>query len=305
MTDENAKRILVVDDDPIILKILAAELRAANYRVITANSAEDALELLDLVRPDAVLSDVMMPGLSGVDLLAQLKSRAEISGIPLLLMSSGGAAEERAAAIRLGACDYMQKPVAGLEVVARLNRRLEQADELSKLRRLSEVDALTGLSNRRGITSALDRALGKSRTSQTDLSVVLLDVDNFKHVNDTHGHKEGDALLRQIASLLRRTIREHDLAGRIGGDEFVLVLPDCSHLAAMQLGGRIERAMTELAERYQARVGLSHGVYCASGGASAEQVLDAADKAMYAKKLSRPGRSNSQTLSHNETPVSM
>ncbi len=304
MQDTSTKRILVVDDDPVILKIIAAELRAANYRAITARSAEDALEILEIVRPDAVLSDVVMPGISGVDLLAQLKSRTDISGIPLLLMSASGAGEERAAAIRLGACDYLQKPIAGQEFLARLEQHLEHADELSKLRRLCELDALTGLSNRRGFEVALDQALREARAEGSELSVVMMDVDNFKHVNDTHGHKEGDALLCKIACLLRQEIREFDLAGRIGGDEFVLVLPGCSHLAAMQLGRRVDALMSALCDQYVQPVGLSFGVHCSRGGASAEQVLDAADRAMYSAKLKRIG-SNSRSMSHSDIAVSI
>ena len=296
-----SKRILLVDDDPVTLKILGAELRAGNYGVITARSAEDAIEMMELIRPDAVLSDVRMPGLSGMELLEELKSRAEVSGIPLLLMSAGGEGEERAAAIRLGACDYLQKPVVGQEVLARLHQHLEQADELSKLRRLSELDSLTGLSNRRGIELALDQALRTTRIANQALSVILLDVDNFKHVNDSHGHKEGDALLRQIASLLRRVIRSGDLAGRLGGDEFVLVLPQCTHIAATQLGARIELAMAELSDKYEQRVGISFGVYCAAGGASGEQILDAADRAMYARKLAHPGRISMRSMSQTGT----
>ncbi len=290
MQDQVTQRILVVDDDTVTLTILAAELRAASYRVLTARNAEDALELLELVRPDAVISDVVMPGLSGIELLSELKSRSEVSGIPLLLMSAGGVGEEKAAAIRLGACDYLQKPIVGLEVLARLELHLEQSDELNKLRRLCELDALTGLSNRRGIESALDQALCKARAGSSELSVVILDVDNFKHVNDTHGHKEGDALLRKVGSLLRQEIRQGDLAGRLGGDEFVLVLPGCSHVAAMQLGARIDVVMNRLCSKYEQPVGLSFGVYSAHGGANAEEVLDAADRAMYAAKLQRAGR---------------
>lgn len=303
MKQASAKRILIVDDDPITLKILAAELRAGNYRTITARCAEDALELMELVRPDAVLSDVVMPGLSGVDLLTQLQSRAEVRGIPLLLMSATGAGEDRAAAIRLGARDYLQKPIVGQEVLARLQQHLEQADELSRLRQLCEVDTLTGLSNRRGIASALEKALRASRTQNAELSVVVFDVDHFKHVNDTHGHKEGDELLRQIAFVLRHEIREGDLAGRLGGDEFVLVLPRCSHAVAMQLGARIEMAMRALCEKYEQPVGLSYGVSCAGRGTNVNRLLDAADKAMYATKLVR--RKGSRGLSHGGTSVSV
>lgn len=291
--------ILIIDDSAAA----RAELRrvldeARRYgRVLEARDGIEGLRLL-LAEPfDAVICDLEMPGLDGEKLLAAQRGRAGGGeNLPFLFLTAQRDPERMARLLRGGACDIVQKPFHAAELLARLDlhlrlRRLqaELREKNATLARLSTTDVVTGLRNRRYVTEFLSLEVLRSVRYRTLLSVMLLDVDYFKRVNDVHGHRVGDAVLQVVADTLRGGLRATDLAGRYGGEEFLVVLPQTGLAGAVMLAERVRGAIEATAIEVGAPVPLSVTVSIGvaeldESARSAEQLVERADAALYAAK---------------------
>jgi two-component system cell cycle response regulator len=225
-------RVMVVDDSAGIRRLLSTRLRHAGYEVVEAASGRDALRAYQREPSEVVITDVSMPGLGGLELLAELRAAV---GPPEVILLTGVRSDDAQAAVqalRLGAHDYITKAPAALEaVVLAVERALEkwrlreQNERLVReLRSLSLTDDLTGLGNRRAFDEALRREVARARRFDQPLSLALLDLDHFKQVNDTLGHDAGDSVLVSFAGRLRTVARLSDAIFRYGGEEFVVIL---------------------------------------------------------------------------------
>jgi two-component system, cell cycle response regulator len=226
-------RILVVDDNPDNVEIIATRLRSRDYEVEEASRGEDALERIEADPPDLVLLDVMLPGIDGYTVARRIKSHASFQFIPVILVTARDSTEDKVAGLDAGADDYLTKPINFPELEARVRsmlriRELQSELELKnrELERLSITDGLTGLFNHRHVHEIVREEFERAKRSGEPLSVVMIDLDFFKDVNDQYGHQAGDAMLRGMAHILRETAREIDKLGRYGGEEFIGVLPD-------------------------------------------------------------------------------
>ncbi|HEX7479246.1 MAG TPA: diguanylate cyclase [Polyangiales bacterium] len=248
---ERAK-ILIVDDSPTVRKSLARVLHDSGIAG-EIELAEDGLQAFKLLRSgkaDIVVCDLNMPRCDGVQFL-RLKSRdPELTDIPVIVLSGSDDAERRLTALTSGASDYVSKPCDANELVARLNvhlklRKLQQ--ELlrvnEELLRLTQTDPLTGVKNRRFLMDKLQEELDRARRYERPLSVAMLDIDHFKHINDTYGHPAGDAALVEIAALFGRTLRGQDTIARFGGEEFVVILPETDGDRAVLAAERLRTAL--------------------------------------------------------------
>lgn len=291
------RSILVADDEPQNILLLRKRLEAAGYRVMAAENGRTALMKARTHQPDLILLDLMMPDLDGFSVLAELQSDPATAHIPVIFVSAETDSMRRVAALGQGGHDYITKPFHPEELLARVGAALrikEAYDALQRQRaeldQLARRDALTGLYNRRHLEERLAWELERHSACALPLSVILLDLDHFKLVNDTFGHPAGDAVLRELAGLLTNRLREEDIPGRYGGEEFLIVLPRTAERGSVQVADAIRR--TVAAHRFVAcpehRVTLSAGVVttCSQGKGVLDptMLVTLADRRLYEAK---------------------
>lgn len=248
MTDlQKNARILIVDDEPGNIELLAA-LFEEQYEVLFAVNGEKALELAARYRPDCILLDLIMPGMSGFEVCSRLKFERQTAELPIVFITGQGDAETETRGLELGASDFVTKPINPLAVKIRVNNQIELKRAREQLVRRATSDGLTGLANRRHFDETLDREYGRHIRSQAPLSLILLDIDYFKPFNDTYGHPAGDECLRRIARVLDAVVhRSADLVARYGGEEFVCILPETDLDGAAVVAEKIRSSIAELA----------------------------------------------------------
>jgi two-component system, cell cycle response regulator len=250
--------ILLADDEPVNLALIKRRLEWEDYRVETAEDGGQAVEAAKRVLPDLVILDVMMPVLDGLQACRLLKEDPSTRDIPVIFLSALDDTDTKVNGLALGANDYISKPfrveelLARVAVAIRLKRERdllhENAEELRRradaASEMSMTDALTGLLNRYGLQRALQRELSEARRYARPLSCLLLDVDYFKAVNDTHGHAAGDAALMQAASVLTESVRGSDVVCRYGGEEFLVLAPETDARGALSLAEKMRLAVS-------------------------------------------------------------
>jgi two-component system, cell cycle response regulator len=291
----SAATVLVVDDSLVVRSVVRGWLEEHGYHVVEVEDGLAAVEHCLAEPPDVVLLDIEMPGLNGHQVLARLKSEPLVRDIPVVFLTNYASMDEVLRGLGGGAHDYLRKPFEPAELVARVGaaaRVKKLQDELRRrndeLDRISRTDALTGLFNRRHLEEQLASHVGTARRHGHDLGVVLLDVDHFKNVNDTHGHPAGDSVLIEMSRRIRAKLRTEDIAGRWGGEEFLVIIPDTDLVGTLQAAERI-RALVA-AEPFDiadtaAYVTVSGGC-SAFIGASVDDLVRAADKGLYDAKAS-------------------
>jgi two-component system, cell cycle response regulator len=287
--------ILLVDDHASTIRALEQLLTALGHEVLTAANGLDAWSLLQSHRVQVVLSDWMMPGMNGLDLCHRIRDQDGQPYVYFVLLTGNGGDEHRLEALAAGVDDFLTKPFHKRELVARLviaQRILAVQDDLQRknvvLREMATTDDLTGLKNRRSFFEALALHLSLAGRQRSPLSLVLLDVDNFKGYNDAFGHSAGDNVLRGIAEVLRTTTRAHDTVSRHGGEEFIVLLPMTGPVVARAMAERLRKAIERRDWPYR-HITASFGVATMTLKTSnAVELVDQADSALYASK--RQGR---------------
>ena len=236
--------ILIVDDVRINLQTLAHILKD-DYTIKVAQGGPQALELVALDPiPDLILMDVGMSEVSGYDVCKILREDIDTVHIPIIFVTGKDSIEDEEYGLSLGAVDYITKPIRPLIVKARIKTHVTLKRQRDLLKTMAVRDQLTGLYNRHYLTDALIRKVARARRHDNPLSVVLIDIDHFKNVNDTKGHLTGDDILREVAEVIGNSARKEDIAARFGGEEFILVLDNCTledaYLKAEGLRQKIE-----------------------------------------------------------------
>jgi diguanylate cyclase (GGDEF)-like protein len=242
--------ILVVEDAPSQAEWLAAVLSREGYRVRVARDGEEALRAIREAPPDLVLLDLLLPDVSGLDVLRTIKTPPEEPFVPVMILSSRCDVDTKVTGLRLGADDFLAKPFAEAEVLARCAAMLRIKSLQDQLRRAqrdlverSVTDALTGLKNRRFFDERLQEEFCRAHRYADPVSLIMIDLDHFKVVNDRHGHPTGDAVLRDAAAVVRASIRDPDICCRYGGEEFAVILPKTHLPGALAVAERIRRAL--------------------------------------------------------------
>lgn len=258
--------ILAVDDVPENLQVLNAVLKD-HYRVKVATSGERALALATGAEPpDLILLDVMMPGMDGYEVCARLKEDPRTRDIPVLFVSARDEEEDEARGLALGAIDYIVKPIRPSIVQARVRNHLELKRSRDLLARLTTVDHLTGISNRRRYDEYLELEWRRAARDHTPIALIAIDIDHFKAYNDLYGHPKGDTCLIAVAQALAQSVsRTPDLIARCGGEEFACVLPGtdatgASHLADEMLTRVLALEMEHARSATHEKVTVSIGV---------------------------------------------
>ena len=249
-TDELVKqaKILIIDDDEPTTIIIQKYLQECGFaNVETICDSQLAISKVLAFRPDLVLLDLIMP-VSGAAILAQIRSGRQIANIPVLALTSAANEETRAKLLNLGANGFLGKPIVSNELFARVRNTLSAKVAYDELKQQSEKlkqdvlrDTLTQTANRRAFDFELNRKMLEWNRQQPHFSLLMLDIDHFKKINDTFGHQAGDEALRSIAHVIGRKIREIDLLCRIGGEEFAVIMPVSNRLESTRAGERIRR----------------------------------------------------------------
>ena len=300
-------RALIADDDPIIATILSSVLSRMGMQVTVAHDGDEAWQTLNSVEPPALaILDWMMPNLDGLELCRRIRSTPRLAGTYVILVTARDSREDLVAGLEAGADDYMVKPLNMAELRARVNvgvrvANLQQnlAQSVSDLRAtrdhlavLASTDALTGVYTRRWWFDLAEKDFSRARRYERTFSLLMVDLDWFKQINDAHGHEIGDRVLHQFGAMLRDTCRKSDVIGRFGGEEFSILLPETSAEAAQHLATRITEACRSIvvpAETGEARCSCSVGVTeVRAEDERLDTVLTRADQALYAAK--RAGR---------------
>jgi two-component system, cell cycle response regulator len=295
-------KILLADDDTASRLTLLRWLEGWGYNVTTAVDGQAALKALaDDSEIRLAMLDWIMPKHDGVDVCRMIRSGPSEPYVYVVLLTARDKREDIVAGLEAGADDYLVKPCHPLELEMRLRagcRVVNLQEQLVKAREALRYeamhDALTGLLNRGALVTLLDRELARSKRSGEPVTIVLGDIDHFKTINDTHGHAVGDVVLREAAGRMKNGIRPYDALGRVGGEEFLLVLPNCDSRAGMAVASRLRIRIAAAPIAHETgppvQVTLSLGVASTDqfSGATKEQLLRAADAAMYRAK--RAGR---------------
>lgn len=278
-------KILIVDDEKIMLKI-ASKILSRDYEVICANSGTEAIELFERERPDLVLSDLLMPEIDGYELHRLLQERSS-EPVPIIFMTADDSDESESKGFALGAADYIRKPLKADVLLRRVKNILDRLDEIQDLTEAATLDLMTGLLNK----TAAQKEIAKLCSSSRGV-LMLLDLDNFKLVNDIHGHAMGDKILIRFAELVKSMIHSTDLAGRIGGDEFIAfcqnvhddkVIMNKANVLNSQL---IISAKNFMGDDMTIPLGTSIGaVFVPDEGTDFATLTEKADKALYKVKL--------------------
>ncbi|MBU1004178.1 MAG: PleD family two-component system response regulator [Proteobacteria bacterium] len=240
-------RILIVDDSSFNIIILGEAL-SGEFEVSVATNGEDALATaMGPNQPDLVLLDIIMPGIDGHEVCRRLKSDASTASIPVIFITSMSEVEDETRGLELGAVDYITKPFSIPIVKARVRSHVELKRQRDILRDLSTLDGLTGIPNRRRFDEFFNLEWLRGRRSQTQISMVMADIDHFKAYNDNYGHAEGDECLRKVARAMKDCIkRPSDLLARYGGEEFAVILPETESQGAQHLAEALRAAVDSL-----------------------------------------------------------
>ena len=240
-------RILIVDDVPDNIRVLSRMLVDDGHEISAATNGRQALKLAETCAPDLILLDVMMPDMDGYQVCAALKADPLLRAIPVIFIAALADVEEETRGLGLGAVDYTTKPFKEPIVRVRVKSHLELKHQRDILERLSHVDGLTGIPNRRAFDARLDEEWRRSIRSGDQLGAAMIDVDLFKQYNDAHGHLSGDDCLRAVADALTAALkRGGDFVARYGGEEFVCLFSDLDANALAAVTEKIRAAVEAL-----------------------------------------------------------
>ncbi len=280
-------RLLIVDDDEDFVRGVRAILHDTGLETTVLTNAALIVETLEDVRPDVMLLDATMGQFSGFDICRMVRTIPKFQDLVILFVTALGDTESRLAAFRVGADDYLIKPIVKEELLARIRVRVERS---ALLRERLDRDALTGLPLRRTFLEQLSTRMSEARRRSRSLALALLDVDHFKSINDTYGHLAGDRVLAALGNLLARRFRNEDLRGRWGGEEFVLAFAEESPATVGMILGRVLDEFSALDFRGDAgesfHVTFSAGISSMpTDGEVVHALLERADQRLYAAKL--------------------
>ncbi len=288
--------VLIAEDDMVSLRILEKNIAEWGYDVAVAENGAEALRTLREGVVRLAILDWMMPGTNGLEVCRSIRDDAGPKYVYIIMLTSRDRRQDIVEGLEAGADDYMAKPVNFLELRARIQtgrRIVELEDKLiesnRRLKDLASRDNLTSLWNRANLFLFLEEEMARGRREAHPVSAIMIDVDNFKRINDAHGHLAGDVALIQIAKRLQRGVRPYDRVGRYGGDEMLVVLPGCGLAEAAAIGERLRRSIAD--EKVQTPAGdfdVTATLGCSSSevvpGATAETLVQASDAALYEGK---------------------
>jgi diguanylate cyclase (GGDEF)-like protein len=297
--------VLVVDDEPDKRLLLAFALENEGYEVHTAVDGVAGLAAVELHQPDLIVTDVMMPRMDGYEMIRRVRANPQTKFIPVIIQS---AARVEGRDVRLGselgALGYLTDPTDLDLLRARARTLLELKQYLDSCQEAAFTDHLTGLANRRRFERQLEREVARTERYGRPFCLLLMDIDNFKEVNDTYGHDAGDETLRHVANVIQSGTRGIDTGARIGGDEFAVILPETDLVHGLEVAERLRAAIAALdfgpVGHITASLGVAELPTCAH---TQEELRAASDAALYEAKRGGRDRAASAPTDVNQTPA--
>tara|TARA_R110001606_G_scaffold47517_1_gene120951 strand:- start:897 stop:1934 length:1038 start_codon:yes stop_codon:yes gene_type:complete len=299
--------VMICESSQVQLRILTQAVEDAGYSVEGAHSGEEVLARLKLMPSDILLTGIEVGEMNGLEVCWALKANPDTESIHTIIITASGQERRLEESLDAGADDFIRKPVNMTELRARLRAASRLVRMQKQFRQLAETDALTGAANRRAFMHCLEMETEQARRHGSNVCVVMIDLDHFKLVNDTHGHAIGDRVLIETVKAVQKCLRDRDLLGRLGGEEFAVVLHDTTIDQAANAAERIRAAIEAMQicndQGQVVPITTSLGVSAAAadtGLDTPESLLAAADEALYEAKHS--GR-NRVVLARSDTPI--
>ena len=302
-------KILIVDDIPVSIKVLG-ELLREKYEILVATCGRKAIEIAIKKQPDLILMDVVMPEMDGLETCRQLKENPQTADIPVIFLTAMSESADVIKGFDVGGQDYIVKPFNKTEVIARVKNHidlkkskektkqyaieLERKNQelqllLEKVEQIARTDFLTGISNRRNAIDKMQEELSRFNRSGESFLLLMVDVDNFKNINDVYGHECGDYVLKHLVDLIQSVLQKYDMIARWGGEEFLIMLPGTDIDKAKIVAEKISSCVRSQAFNYKSRsfvVTITIGVAQHRAGEDLDSVIRRADEAMYWGKKS-------------------
>jgi diguanylate cyclase (GGDEF)-like protein len=282
--------ILVIDDDASIHRAVERRLEGVVDQILKAELPTKGLQLAIQEKPDVILLDLNMPQIDGFKVCRHLQEHPTTRDIPILFLTADQNPDNLAKALDAGASDYISKPFNAIELEARVRVALRTKQMIDLLQERARIDAVTGLNNRAAMDDALAAAASAYKRTGHPVSLLMIDLDHFKKINDTYGHGVGDDVIRRVGVSIRAGCRPYDVACRFGGDEFGVILAQSDTACAEQVSKRIFDGIKKIKIRTggdEIKVSCSGGLASAAEMTSdfeAADLLKAADEALYIAK---------------------
>jgi diguanylate cyclase (GGDEF)-like protein len=277
-------RVMIVDDDPELLEHYSLVLEDGGLEVFRVNDPSDILYALSEFRPDIVLMDIQMGSFNGPVLARMLRFDQEWLGLPIIYLSSEEDKEFQLEAMSQGGDDFLTKPVSDAFLLRAITVRCYRARQLDKL---ASRDSLTGLLKHSLAKSEVRKEHARCLRLEHESVIAMLDLDHFKQVNDRYGHRTGDLVIKGLANLLRHRLRDSDVIGRYGGEEFIVALPDCSvadaRVVLQSVCDQLSRIVFTAGDQ-EFTVTLSAGMALLNRFSTSDGAIEAADQALYQRK---------------------
>jgi diguanylate cyclase (GGDEF)-like protein len=277
-------RVMIVDDDPHLAQLHASILQDSGMITLTVNDPLEVMAPLFDFKPDLILMDMYMPGCNGMELAKIIRQIGASFSIPIVYLSGETDADKQFHAIRMGGDEFLTKPISPEHLISAVAGR---AERMKIIRSLMVKDAMTGLYNHTTIKEYLETMIAQARRQGSDVCYVMIDLDNFKQVNDTYGHLLGDQVLVALARLLHQRIRSSDVVGRYGGEEFAVILPNCDITLASSLINQLRESFASIrfpVGKTSFSVTFSAGLAALSSHEDGVHLCKAADEALYRAK---------------------
>jgi diguanylate cyclase (GGDEF)-like protein len=295
------KTILLVEDDKVQAKLTREYLESAGYAVIHADNGKSAIKAVKTESVDLVILDLILPDMNGNEVCRWLKVNEDTRGIPIIMLTARDSTTDKVEGLHAGADDYLSKPYNEIELNARIyaslrtktlqdelrekNRQLEEV--LSKVEVLAITDPLTGLYNRRHFEGIIEKEFARTTRYRSPISCLMIDVDHFKKINDTYGHRTCDMVLKDISRIIKDSVRKIDTVARWGGEEFVVLLPRTEKDQALNAASRIRDSVAGYKfPEVETPITVSIGIASIPESSidTAEKLIDSSDIAMYRAK---------------------
>ena len=282
--------LLIVDDERMNLMVLTDILKS-DYTIYTATGGREAINKIKEFKPDLVLLDIIMPDMDGFQTLYEINECEHIKDTPVIFITGLTSVEDEEKAMSMNASDYITKPFSASIVKIRVRNQIQLINQLRMMENLTLIDTLTDLPNRRSFNERLIMEWRQAIREKTPLSLLMIDVDNFKNFNDKYGHQQGDVVLKTIGGVFSKIIkRPGDFAARWGGEEFMILLPNTHVEGAMDIAGKLCAEISNTGIPHEGdsviKVTVSIGVHSLvpTVNDSVEDFIDSSDKALYAAK---------------------
>lgn len=284
--------ILIVDDSRTNVNFCEKILAKNGYITDSCNSGEEAIKYLEKNSPDLILLDIIMPGIDGFEFCELLKKMPDIADTPVIFLSAMDDEASIIKGFKCGGVDFITKPFRTQEMLARTKTHIDLKKAKEQLLMMATTDVLTGLNNRRFFMERLSVEFERIKRYQSLYTILMIDLDLFKRINDTFGHNAGDNVLKQVAEILQQELRCTDIIGRVGGEEFAAILPKTELLQSLQIAERLRKAVELLPLKInedKIKVTISIGAsQCNVADREVDDALIRADSALYNAK--RTGR---------------